>query len=173
MSPQEFKQRFNDAYGDLPEGVELDLGMFRDFDLSSIEDLRIPEDARRFLAEVGFPEESAPFLSFTYNFERLSDLQPSLGDEFNSFRVFGSNGSGDYISLNERDGSICYHNHDDNMRKVFINSSLQQFAEALCLMTEAVESDYSTNFIALLASIDKDASREDAFWTTEYQMMKG
>jgi len=174
MSPSEFRKRFQGVFGDLPEGVDLDLdlGKFREFPQEQVASLAIAEKDKRLLQDVGFPEDAAPFLSFTYNLERLNELQPTLGEGFKSFRVVGHNGSGDFVSIDENDGSICYHNHDNSMQKVFINSSLCQFAEALCLMAEAIESDHTTDFITALASIDPAATNEGTFWPIEYKMMK-
>ncbi|MGF1453413.1 MAG: hypothetical protein ACFB21_15230, partial [Opitutales bacterium] len=67
---------------------------------------------------------------------------------------------------------ICYHNHDNRMQRVFINSSLSQFAEALCLMAESIEADYSIDFIGALSEIDPAALKDGAFWPLEYEMMK-
>ncbi|MDQ8209542.1 SUKH-4 family immunity protein [Coraliomargarita sp. SDUM461003] len=172
MNPTEFKERFKNAFGELPEGVELDLGKFREFPSEQVESLSIAEGDKAILKEAGFPEDAAPFLSFTYNLERMNELIPDLGEAYSGFRVFGHNGSGDFISIDESDGSICYHNHDNRMQKVFINSSLSQFAVALCLMAEAIEADYSTDFIALLNEVDPDALNEGTFWPLEYEMMK-
>ena len=58
------------------------------------------------------------------------------------------------------------------MQRVFINSSLGQFAESLCLMAEAIESDFTTDFLGTLSSIDPDAVKDGAFWPDEYEMMK-
>lgn len=172
MKPTEFRKRFQAAFGEPPEGVDLDLGKFREFPAEQVNSLHISEKDKAILREVGFPEDAAPFLSFTYNLERMNELQSSLGGEFSGFRVIGHNGSGDFISIDEADGSICYHNHDNRMRKVFINSSLSQFAEALCLMAEAIEADYSTDFMGSLSRIDLAAVKEGTFWPLEYEMMK-
>ncbi len=172
MKPTEFKERFQAAFGELPEDVDLDLGKFREFPKERVESLQISEKDKSILREVGFPEDAAPFLSFTYNLERMNELQSSLGEEFASFRVFGHNGSGDFISIDEADGSICYHNHDNRMQRIFINSSLSQFAEALCLMAEAIESNYSIDSTGALSEIDSAALKDGTFWPLAYEMMK-
>ena len=172
MNPSEFKKRFQGVFADRPEWLGFDLGKFRSFSQHHVDRLGISEKDKDILRVVGFPEEAAPFLSFTFDFERMNELQPNLGGEFCRFRVMGQNGAGDYVSIDERDGSICYHNHDNRMQRVFINSSLGQFAETLCSMAEAVQSRYTTDFFAILSRVDPDAAKNGAFWSVEYELMK-
>lgn len=172
MSPQEFKSRFQNAYGEIPEGIDIELGTFREFPKKMVESLKISDEDKSILLEVGFPEQSAPFLDFTYNLERLTELQPNVGKEYDRFRVIGHNGSGDLVCIDESDGSICYHIHDNRMARVFINSSLHQFAESLCLIVETIESDFSKDFLALLSQIDSRACESGTFWPMESQMLR-
>jgi hypothetical protein len=56
---------------------------------------------------------------------------------------------------------VLYLNHDSNMKRVYINSSLPLFAESLCLMAEAVQSGFTTDFAGALASIDRQQSEKN------------
>ena len=176
MTPTEFKARFQKAQGPVPEGVDLDLGKFRAVPHERIDELQIDDSSKDLLREVGFPEEAAPFLSFAEKPDKLLRKLPSvfsfLGQEFERYRLFGSNGSGDFVCIDERNGSIVYLNHDANMKRVFINSSVLQFAESLCLMAEALQSEFTIDFTGELSRIDPAALDAAAMWPSEYEMVK-
>ena len=177
MTPLEFKTRFQKAQGAAPEGIDLDLGSFRDFPQERIEELKIDDASKALLREVGFPEDAAPYLSFGDGSDKVLKKLPSafssLDREFDRYRLLGSNGSGDFVCIDESDGSVIYLNHDSNMKRVFINSSVIQFAESLCLMAEAIQSGFAFDFGLDLARIDPTALDLDAMWPVEYEMMKG
>jgi hypothetical protein len=176
MTPTEFKARFEKAQGPVPDDIDLDLAKFRAFPEERIAALEIDAPSKRILREVGFPEDAAPFLSFREKADKVLRKLPSafsfLGQEFARYRLLGSNGSGDFICIDESDGSIVYLNHDSDMKRVFINSSLVQFAESLCLIAEALQSGYATDFIGELSRIDPAAVGERVMWPVEYAMMK-
>jgi hypothetical protein len=176
MKPLEFKARFQKAQGPAPEGIDLDLGKFRDFPRERIEELEIDDASKALLREVGFPEDAAPFLSFGVGsdkvLKKLSSAFSFMDREFDRYRLLGSNGSGDFVCIDESDGSVIYLNHDSNMKRVFINSSVLQFAESLCLMAEVIQSHFAVDFGAALARIDSAALDVDAMWPGEYEMMK-
>lgn len=176
MTPVEFQNRFRNAQRPLPDGVELDLGKFRTFPQERIDELTIDDASKDILREVGFPEEAAPFLSFAEKedkiLRRLSSAFSFLSKDFDRYRLLGSNGSGDFICIDEDNGSIVYLNHDAEMKRVFINSSLLQFAESLCLMAEAMQSDYTIDFHDELSRIDPASTASDAMWPGEYEMMR-
>jgi len=176
MTPTEFKARFEKAQGPVPEGIDLDPGKFRAFPPDRIDELRIDEPAKGILREVGFPEDAAPFLSFHEKPDKILKKLPSvfsfLGREFERYRLLGSNGSGDFVCIDESDGSIIYLNHDAKMKRVFMNSSLPQFAESRCLMAESLQSDFTIDFIGALSCIDPAAIEDGAMWPEEYAMIK-
>lgn len=176
MSPLEFQERFRKAQGPVPDGVELDLGKFRAFPRERIGELKIDERGKALLREVGFPEDAAPFLSFGDKQDKALKKLPSafsfLGSQFDRYRLLGRNGSGDFVCIDESDGSIVYLDHDSNMKRVFINSSLPLFAESLCLMAEALHSGFTIDFTGALASIDPAAVGEGSMWPAGYAMMK-
>jgi hypothetical protein len=176
MTPFEFQKRFRDAQGPSPEGIDLDLGKFRAFPRERIDELKIDDGSKDILREVGFPEDAAPFLSFTAKEDKVLKKLPSvfsfLGPDFDHYRLFGSNGSGDFVCIDESNGNIVYLNHDSGMKRVFINSSLSLFAESLCLMAKALQSDYTVDFYGALSRIDPEALSEESMWPAEYEMMK-
>lgn len=176
MEPKEFKRRFQTAQGEVPEDLDLDFGKFRTFDPVSIANLDISESDKRILREVGFPEDAAPFLSFDQKddvaLKPPSSIDPNLGDEFNCYKVLGINGSGDFVCIEDGTGNIVYLNHDWDMKRIFINSSLGKFSECLCLMAEAMESNYQIDFLGSVKKIDPPAILEESMWPAEYEMMK-
>ncbi|MCZ6834414.1 MAG: SUKH-4 family immunity protein [Planctomycetota bacterium] len=176
MNPTEFQIRFSKSIGESPQNPGIEESFFRSFPEESINLLQIAEEDKRILREVGFPKDAAPFLSFTFGIDEilqnLSVIDDAYGVEFNTFKTFGHTGSGDVICIDESDGSIVYLNHDRNMERVFINSSLPKFAESLCLMAEAIESDYEFEFMNELAKVDPPAIASEAMWTEEYEAMK-
>jgi hypothetical protein len=172
MNPAEFKERFRAAMPDIPVDLDLELGVFGEYLEDSVESLDIDAADRRILREVGFPEDSAPFLSFTHDPGRalrpLTEVDSSLGDDFRHYRLFGSNGSGDSICIDQRDGNVVYLNHDWDMKRILINSSVSKFAEAICLLAEAKHKNPNMDFLAELAKIDAAAVLEDAMWPSEH-----
>src|SRR4051812_1865964 len=107
ITSQQFKQRWERVSSD----------RLTAFPESSLADVRLPTDARAFLAEAGLPDEAAPFLNFKPpkrgTLERVSHIyrQPPVYDRY---RIIGGNGSGDPVCLDEEaDGQIVYLNHDN------------------------------------------------------------
>ena len=156
----------------IPEDLEIELGEFSEYSKEAVDSLKIRERDRRLLSEVGFPSESAPFLTFGQPgqepFRPISQVIGRLTDEFDNYRLFGGTGSGDPICIDETDGTVVYLNHDLEMKRVFMNSSISQLAETLCLLAEAMHSNRSIEFILELGRIDGAAVGEDTMWSNEH-----
>lgn len=171
MTPAEFKERFKKAHPPIPEGIDVDFFKFRTFPKERLDELKIDAPSLALMRDVGFPEEAAPFLSFNGNektvLQKLTSVFSSLGAEYEKYKILGTNGSGDFICIDESDGSVVYLNHDSNMRRVFINSSLIKFAESLCLMAEAFHSNNANDFIGSLSRLDPPAVYEGTMWPVE------
>lgn len=105
--------------------------------------LNIPEDAREFLTHTGLPDSAAPFLSFSVpeSGEPLPTVaeQSGLGSEYAAYAVIGHSGSGDPIAIaTDGSGTVVCFNHDNDFEKVFVNTSVRQFAESLKAYAEFV-----------------------------------
>ena len=176
MKPTEFKARFIKALPVIPPDIDLDLAQFQTFPPKLVNDLNIPTSDKAILIEVGLPESAAPFLDFCLKedlvLQPLNQLDTSLEDEFKDFLLIGSNGSGDSICINKSFGEIVYFNHDNDMQKIFMNSSVTKLAETLCLFAESMAAGYNTDFINDLARVDIQAIREPAMWPFEFKMSK-
>jgi hypothetical protein len=177
MKPREFKKRFRRAQPVVPRGIDFDPGAFRSYSRDRVNALSISDEAKSLLIEAGLPEEAPPFLSFFPGDDpaalaKLTEVDPLLSKRFSRYRVLGNNGSGDTLCIDERDGSVVYLNHDSNMRRVFINSSLGQFAEALCLMVEFLHQNTKMDFRAELSRIDPPALRSGTMWANEHKSSK-
>ena len=139
--------------------------------------LRIPEDARQFLAEAGLPKSCGPFLTF----EEVAQGLPRLWEVYSPgqwtarelvpmepYLMLGSEGAGDPICLDERDGRVVLLDHEIHFREVraFVNCSLPQLAESL-LIYETVPAESRSEE---LRRIDPPAVEKGAFWWHETRL---
>jgi SUKH-4 immunity protein len=147
--------------------------------------LRVPEAHRAFLIQPGLPESAAPYLDFGgkhhFGIPSVADLWKA-GEAFRRYRTIGANGFGDPICLDEEaDGAVVYLNHDDGMRRCFMNSNVQCLASSLLAFREVVRetqqrggtgawlagkipSDVVDRFILRMDEIDPPAIKADTFW---------
>jgi hypothetical protein len=158
---------------------------------AALQELNIPEDCQIFLSQKGLPESAAPFLDFKAppigKFQSVSELW-NLGDDYRSFAVIGSNGSGDSIAISP-DGAVVYFNHDNGFEKVLMNTSVSKLGESLKNYDELIaktqaengEDAYLDNDIpkhlqewieTSLNDIDPPALKESCFWRQEIENLK-
>lgn len=164
MTPSEFKSRFIASLPEIPDDIHLSLDEFALFPLDRVEKLRINEADRRLLAECGLPADASPFLSFGLSTDRV--LMPL--DQFPDSVVIGHNGCGDMICIDQQAGGAVVHfDHDNKMQRVFMNSSLAQFAECLCLFAEFMRTKDAMRFGEQLGLVDPSALATGAFWPHE------
>ncbi len=164
MTPYEFKSRFLASLPPLPDDIDLLLDQFVSFPPELAAKLNIAEADRQLLIESGLPADAAPFLSFGLSVGRV--LQPLT--EFPDSVAIGHNGSGDLICLDQSDvGAVVYYNHDNHMQRVFMNSSLIQFAECLCFFARFMQTKDANEFISRVREIDPAALGHGAFWPNE------
>lgn len=169
FTPAEFRRRLEDAAPEIPADLGIQFPDWAPFPAAIVDYLKLSDTDRALLLETGLPREASPFLTFGGALENLRELQPHLGQAFAPFRVLGSNGSGDLIVADERDGRVLYHNHDSGMDEVFINSSITQLAESICLFQEGMSSGWRVDFLKALAEVDHRASRDGCMWPIEYR----
>jgi len=120
------------------------------------------------------PDTAAPFLSFerahdprliwqVYGFE--TDWSPEDRQRLAPYQMMGSDGAGNAICVDERNGTVVLLDHEDGFRtRQFMNSSVGQLAE--CLLAYMGERSPEAFKSAVLA-IDRDAMASGTFWSIE------
>lgn len=163
------------------------------FPPQAVRQLNIPRDAQDFLIERGLPRYAAPFLDFSApegdRFMVMAEIF-GLGDDFSSYAVIGSNGSGDPIAIaSDGSGVVVYFNHDNRFERVFMNSSVGQLAASLEAYKELIvqtraekgEAAFINNDIpahlhdwieGTLGGIDPDALQDGCHWREEVDSLK-
>ena len=174
MTPDEFKgawERDNDKLVTFPPEV--------------VATLRIPEAHRAFLIEPGLPESAAPYLDFGgkqyIQIPSAAELWKA-GEAFQRYRIIGANGFGDPICLDEESaGAVVYLNHDDEMNRRFMNSTVDRLAFSLLAFRDVVQEtqrrggsdaylngqipgDLVDQFIVQMEEIDPPAIESEQFW---------
>jgi hypothetical protein len=89
-------------------------------------------------------------------------------DDFPDSVAIGHNGSGDMICIDQAaTGAVVYYNHDNQMQRVFMNSSILQFAECLCLFSEFMRTKDAETFARHVELVDSPALAAGSFWPNE------
>jgi hypothetical protein len=171
MESQEFKARYlaqvRRTCVDAPPELLADLLQFVSFDRVVLERYGLGTEEVRFLTSAGLPREAAPFLGFdAYSEAELENLYESSFAPRDLFPL-GSNGSGDPLGIELPSGAVVYLNHDDGMGRVFVNSSLSQFAESLVLYQELRHSRELHALLERIAAIDPPAISDGSMWRIE------
>lgn len=165
MSDVNFRARFVAALPKVPDDLDLHLDEFVDFERADVS--RLTSDDADLLKRQGMPRDAPPYLSFmAYSPEEMSDLLQSsrLPD---SIFPFGHNGSGKSLAIDTKTGEFIYFNHDANSERVFINSSLQQFVETLCIYQEHLTRQELQPCLAAISQVDEAAVAAGAMWHVE------
>jgi hypothetical protein len=170
MNPAEFRSRFVSNVQQDPvlrtHATLIDeLSEFVSFDALVLNALH-PDDAA-FLVNAGLPRQAAPFLHFTaYSEPDLRDLY-DLYDMPPDLFPFGGNGSGDPLGIELSTRAVVYFNHDNEMRRIFINSTVSQFAEALCMYQEAQAHGTFKSLLERLSVVDSACADPGSMWPME------
>ncbi len=181
LLPKEFIDRWGE-----------DDGAIVAFPKKNLERLALPEAAQAFLSEAGLPKDAAPFLTFS---APDSGELPTVAAQWNqpeafaSYRVVGSDGSGNPIALDENNnGEVVLLDHENKFARVLVNTSIQQLAESLLAYRKLVKDtqnelgedaflDGKTSLTARmalrseLAKIDQAAMNAGCFWHGEIQSL--
>lgn len=170
MNPEEFRSRFiakvRSIFADMPNLADRQ-AEFLSFDSASLIEFGIHPDDVSFLVAAGLPKQAAPFLNFTaYSREELRDLYDLYDMPSNLFPL-GCTGSGDPLGIELSSRAIIYLNHDDQNRRVFINSTLERFSESLCLYQEARSEGTLDSFLDRLSVFDAACAQNDSMWPFE------
>ncbi len=158
------------------------LNKFKEQDLM---DTVFSDGVKRFLSIGGLPETSPPYLEFTSpQFRPITNLF-DMPEQFQKYWFLGSTGSGDPICITEKEENIVFPN-GDNYEEIFVNSSLNQFAECILayisMIDKAIEVNDEDAFIDNdipesvidwlkdeLERIDSRCVQTGFFWSTEYE----
>jgi len=162
-----FRERFLVTLPEIPSGLDLGLDKFVTYDESTLSIL--DNEDSKFLNEFGMPANASPFLSFhSYSTVEISELyNSSILNE--SYFPFGANGSGDILAIDLKTKEVVYFNHDSDNERVFINSSLNKFAESLCIFQQCLTNSAINTCALLISKIDPSAVRVDTMWHCEIQ----
>ena len=182
LSPKDFVARW-----------QIDDNALVRFPKRKLRGLSMHQDDMEFLVQAGLPKSAAPFLSFDAG---LMDELPTvafdweLGEEFDCYRVIGSDGCGSPIAIDEsHEGQIVCLDHDCRFERILVNSSVRQLAESLLAyrkMVKEAQAEFGPDAflhgkISLasreelrheLLRIDKDALAPGCFWQSELQNLE-
>ena len=171
MTPIEFRQQFiagalsDPGINDIPELKE-QLSKFVMFERKTLLAHGVGQPAADFLAEGGLPQDAAPYLSFdAYSEQGLEELYALYMPT--GLYPLGSNGSGDPLGIEIATQAIVYFNHDARMERVFINSSVPQFAQSLLCYQQLLRERKVDALLERLRSIDPAAAEEGTMWHAE------
>jgi hypothetical protein len=164
-----FKDRFIASLPEIPADLDLHLDEFVVFDPNLIPRSLTKEESD-LLTRQGLPRDASPFLSFhAYSRNEIESRKEIFGIPEFCFPI-GHNGSGDVLVIDMNNQEIIYFNHDNYNERVFINSSILQFAESLCIYQEHRTKRTMVNFLDAIASIDSKASNPGTMWQAEANM---
>ena len=170
MNGTEFRKRFVESLPPIPEEIGLNFDEFVSFDSQILKASGLNDKVIEFLLEAGLPRDAAPFLSFqSYTANDIEKRKEVFGIEDRFFPI-GINGSGDPLVIDSKSGEVLFFNHDDNMRKVFINSSVWQFVECLCIYQEHMTNNTMNSCLEEIVRTDPRAAEKEAMWFSEIQV---
>lgn len=157
----EFKQRYIRALPEVPEGLNLGLDEFHLFDPSAKGASLLNKEDYEHLVSVGLPVQAPPFLSF-------GDY---LDWDYDADRYFpiGSDGAGNNICIDINTRDVVLLDHDWDMKRIFINSSLDKFAECLCVFQEAVRAESFDQCLGLMTGVDGKLVKSGDWWANEVE----
>jgi hypothetical protein len=160
---------------------------------SLIDKLKVDKDTFAFLTTCGLPSSVAPFLSFSEMQEdKLLTPNQAFKIDFkglDTYLMFGCNGSGDPICIDTtKRNQVVYLNHDNYFERVFVNSSILQFAVCLTKYRDFIMSliDRTGNGFKRkkftvseleqlkkdIKSIDSHCLTDTSFWTGELDSLQ-
>lgn len=167
MTDLDFKRRFLAALANVPHELDPRLDEFVQFDMATV-NLLDKADATLLLAH-GLPREASPFLRFeAYSLRQMVSKLETFGISQLHFPI-GYNGCGDILVIDLKTREVVYFNHDFDNARVFINSSLRQFLECLCIYQEHLTQGTMTSCLGHIAKSDHKAALSGAMWHTDIE----
>jgi len=170
MSPAEFRERFLSgvrlAFAKAPPGLLEQQSKFVRYDYGTMQRCGVGEQNARFLSDIGLPRSASPFIDCrAHTDDEIAHLREGGGGALRAlFPLGGANGCGDPFGIDTSTQSVVYYNHDNGMQKVFMNASVPQFAEALCLFQDLLRTKADDKFATALEKVDKTALLPGSMW---------
>ncbi|MFY4775063.1 SUKH-4 family immunity protein [Metabacillus sp. RGM 3146] len=128
----------------------------------SIINTNLPTETKEFLSIAGMPESAPPFLTFEPSSlgggEIVINKYEIEDSKFDHLIYLGYTGSNDPICVSEINGEVVCLDYDNNFNSIFINSSVNQFAESLIIYTKFINTIKEIN--GRQAYLEKNAPRE-------------
>ena len=117
-----------------------------------------------FLQNVGLPRLAAPYLQF----ENLYETYPELDGYFYATILLGTASRERFVGIDGYSDKIyCIEFEDDGFDKLLVNSSLEKFAECLCIFEECVDKTQLQKAYEAMCRADGRLAEEDNFWKQE------
>lgn len=166
MNLKDFQKRYTEARTRSHYLMADDDGAeFHKFPLDILQDSSLIPEEQDFLYQVGLPQNAAPYLKFENLYEKI----PGLADIFNEFFCLGFASRHRLLVADKINGEIqCLELGDEAIHILFVNSSLEKFAECLCLFEECID---KTNLQECYQAMHRADSmlneEEDNFWKEE------
>ena len=176
MTPQEFKTRylegikesFKAASDEVRAELEQRFNEFITFPPEMLERFSLSPADRDFLSQVGLPKEAAPAL----NFRNMYELQPEFETHplFEDSFVLGGSGGQRLLAIDLESAEIvCYEISEGGLQTLFVNESLEKFAECLCLFQEYRDKNEMDACFDAMCRIDPKLVKYGSFWAEETQ----
>lgn len=176
MTPSEFRLRFLANVAAMPglernPGLREEFGEFVSYDGALLQRLGVSAENAAFLTEVGLPRQCPPMLDFrAYSMTELEDFYRTESIPRSLFQL-GGNNYGDPLGIELSTQNVVFLNHDRHMERIFINSSMSTFTEALCLCQELLLTKDADRFWAALESVDPEATADGSMWRVEIRSL--
>ncbi|PFR94846.1 SUKH-4 family immunity protein [Priestia megaterium] len=137
------------------------------FEYATLQSTGFSEEVKQFLSLAGLPETPAPYLDFTSSQGVLKPITSifSMSEEFQNCWFLGSTAAGDPICLTKETENVVFLDKSNGDKKVFINSSINQFAE--CLLVYSIMIDQAVQLNGEDAFIDNDIPESVIKWLKE------
>ena len=159
MKLSEFKERYIGALPEVPKGLDLKLGEFQLYDSNLRAITLLKHSDSEHLVTVGMPSQASPFLSFSG--------YPDWEYKADHYFPIGADGSGSNLCIDLSNGEVVLLDHDWGMKRVFINSSLETFAECLCIYQECLRDENISNCMGLMCNADNKLLTSGEWWANE------
>lgn len=165
MTDFDFKAQFIAVLPSTPPELDLDFAEFIAFNPSDLAGM--PAEEAGFLLKQGLRRDAPPFLSFeAYSAPEIVRRLTIFGIA-DHYYPLGHTGSGDVLVLDQETREIVYFNHDADNARVFINSTLLQFARCLCIFQAHLRDATLEHCLANIQQVDPAAAEPGTMWADE------
>lgn len=165
MNLEDFEKRYTEARAQSDDltgggaGVE-----FYKYPAEVVEQYAVRTTDKEFLQSVGLPRLAAPYLRF----ENLYEIFPGLEEYFYATVCLGTASRDRLIGIDGYSDKIyCIEFGDEGFEKLLVNSSLEVFAECLCIFEECIDKTQLHTAYEAMCRADDALEKEDNFWRQE------